>query len=215
MTTQEITAHDVVGFNDLRLLATASTPCITIALPLPNPLELPVRLKNAIRTVTRKLEDIRPQSSDTLLEPVRDLARTTETESVWSHGLLVFRSTDVFRYFFLHQPVPELYAVEERFQVRPLLSALARQQRFHLLALSRREVRLFHCTQHRIEHANIRQVVLQNFRAWLATRRPDHVLENRVSAGPSIGSMKAVSFGTNTDREREDELFGPLLQRDS
>jgi hypothetical protein len=107
MTAQEITAHDVVGFNNLRLLASASSPCITIVLPLPNPLELPVRLKNAIRSVTRKLEDIKPQSSDTLLEPVRELARTTETEGVWSNGLIVFRSPDVFRYFFLHQPVPD------------------------------------------------------------------------------------------------------------
>jgi hypothetical protein len=139
MTAQEITAHDVVGFNDLRLLATASSPCITIVLPLPNPLELPVRLKNAIRTVTRKLEDIKPQSSDTILQPVRELARTTETKGVWSNGLIVFRSPDVFRYFFLHQPVPELHSVEERFQIRPLLSALAREQRFHLLGLSRRD----------------------------------------------------------------------------
>ncbi len=212
MTTQEIAAHDVVGFNDLRLLATASSPCITIVLPLPNPLELLIRLKNAIRSVTRKLEDIKPQSSDTLLEPVRELARTMETEGVWSNGLIVFRSTDLFRYFFLHQPVRELHAVEERFQIRPLLSALAREQRFHLLALSRRDVRLFHCTRHRIERASIRQVELQNFRAWLATRKPDHVLENRAAAGPSVGAMKAVSFGTNTDREREDEYLAHFFK---
>ena len=207
MTAQETTAHDLVGFDDLRLLAGASSPCITIVLPLPNPLEIPVRLKNAIRSVTRKLEVIKPQSPDTLLEPVRELARTTESQGVWSNGLIVFRSPDVFRYFLLHQPVPELHAVEERFQIRPLLSALAREQRFHLLGLSRRDVRLFHCTQHRMEHASIRQVVSQNFRVWLATRKPDHVLENRAAAGPSVGSMKGVSFGTNTDRERDDEYL--------
>ena len=50
-----------------------------------------------------------------LLEPVRELARTAETEGVWSNGLIVFRSPDVFRYFFLHRPVPELHEVEERF----------------------------------------------------------------------------------------------------
>jgi hypothetical protein len=212
MTAQEITAHDLVGFDDLRLLASASSPCITIVLPLPNPLEIPVRLKNAIRSVTRKLEVIKAQSSDTLLEPVRELARTTETQGVWSNGLIVFRSPDIFRYFFLHQPVPELHAVEERFQIRPLLSALAREQRFHLLGLSRRDVRLFHCTQHRIEHASIRRVMSQNFRVWLATRKPDHALENRAAAGPSVGSMKAVSFGTNTDREREDEYLAHFFK---
>ena len=210
MTAQE--THDFVRFDDLRLLASSGSPCITIVLPLPNPLEIPVRLKNAIRSVTRKLEVIKPQSPDTLLEPVRELARTTESHGVWSNGLIVFRSPDVFRYFLLHQPGAELHAVEERFQIRPLLSAVAREQRFHLLALSRRDVRLFHCTQHRIEHASIRQVVPQNFRDWLATRQPDHVLENRSAAGPSVGSMKGVSFGTNTDREREDEYLSHFFK---
>ena len=51
--------------------------------------------------MARKLEDIKPQWSNTLLEPVRELARTTETEGVWSNGLIVFRSPDVFRYFLL------------------------------------------------------------------------------------------------------------------
>jgi hypothetical protein len=124
----------------------------------------------------------------------------------------VFRSPDIFLYFFLHQPVPELHAVEERFQIRPLLSAFSREQRFHLLGLSRHDVRLFHCTQHRIERASIRQVVSQNFRVWLATRQPDHVLENRAAAGPSVGSMKGVSFGTNTDREREDEYLAHFFK---
>src|SRR5690349_3126213 len=150
MTAQETTAHDLVGFDDLRLLARASGPCITIVLPLPNPLEIHVRLKNAIRSVTRKLEVTKPQSPDTLLEPVRELARTTESQRVWSNGLIVFRSPGVFRYFLLHQPVQELHTVEERFQIRPLLAALAREQRFDLLGLSRRDVRLFHCTHHRM-----------------------------------------------------------------
>ncbi len=212
MTAQETTAHDLVGFDDLRLLASASSPCITIVLPLPNPLEIPVRLKKAIRSVTGKLDVVKPQSSDTLLEPVRELAHSTSTRGVWANGLIVFRSPEVFRYFFLHQPVPEMHAVEEWFQIRPLLPALAREQRFHLLGLSRRDVRLFHCTQHRIEPASIRQVVSQNFRVWLATRQPDHVLQNRAAAGPSVGSMKAVSFGTNTDREREDEYLAHFFK---
>jgi hypothetical protein len=57
MTVQEITAHDIVTFDDLRLLASASGPCIPIVVHVPTPLEASVRLKNATRTVERQLRD--------------------------------------------------------------------------------------------------------------------------------------------------------------
>jgi hypothetical protein len=64
-----------------------------------------------------------------------------------------------------------------------------------------------HCTQHRAEEGNIRAVVPQDMRVWLNTRQPDHLLANRAAGGPSVGSMKGVTFGTSTDREREDEYI--------
>jgi hypothetical protein len=124
----------------------------------------------------------------------------------------VFRSPDVFRYFLLHGRAQEMQVVQERFQVRPLLSALTREQRFHLLGLSRRHIRLFHCTQNRIEEASIHRVVPQNLRVWLNARQPDHMLANRAHAGPSVGSMKGVAFSTNTDREREDEYLAHFFK---
>jgi hypothetical protein len=212
MTAQEITEHDVVTPNGLKLLAGARSPCITMIIQVPNPLEVSTRLKNAIRTVKKELENTKTESVDTLLEPLRELAATAETVGLWSKQMIVFRSPDVFRYFLLHGPVQEMQVVQERFQVRPLLSALTREQRFHLLGLSRRHIRLFHCTQHRVEEVNIHRVVPQNLRVWLNTRKPDHVLDNRANAGPSVGTMKGVVFGTNTDREREDEYLAHFFK---
>jgi predicted nuclease of predicted toxin-antitoxin system len=73
MTAQELTAHHVVDFGELKLLAGASAPCITIAIELPNPLELSVRLKNALRTVNKQLEDGKTETVEALLKPVREL----------------------------------------------------------------------------------------------------------------------------------------------
>ena len=39
------------------------------------------------------------------------------------------------------------------------------------------------------------------------SRIPDHVLDNRSAGGPSVGKMKGVLFGTNTDRERHEEYL--------
>jgi hypothetical protein len=131
---------------------------------------------------------------------------------IWSSALILFRSPDLLRYFLIDRRVPEVESVEDRFQVRPLLSALVREQRFHLLCLSRRHIRLLHCTQHRAEEASLRGIVPQDMQVWLNTRQPDHVLDNRAAAGPSVGSMKGVTFGTSTDREREDEYLSHFFK---
>jgi hypothetical protein len=55
MTSETLKAQDVVTISDVRLLASASSPCITIALNIPTPLDLPVKLKSAVREVEKKL----------------------------------------------------------------------------------------------------------------------------------------------------------------
>lgn len=39
------------------------------------------------------------------------------------------------------------------------------------------------------------------------SRIPDHVLDNWSAGGPSVGRMKGVVFGTNSDRERHEEYL--------
>jgi hypothetical protein len=214
MTAQEITAHDIVTFADVKQLASASGPCVTIMVHIPTPFELATRLRNAVRAAEKELRerDVESALTGSLLEPIRDLAATVESSGVWSNALVVFRAPDVFRYFLLHRQVPEVQTVGNRFQVRPLLSALTREQQFHLLCLSRRNVRLLHCTQFRCEETDMRSVVPTDLRIWLNARQPDHVLANRSTAGPSVGQMKGVTFGTATDREREDEYLAHFFK---
>src|SRR6266851_723254 len=57
MTAQDAISHEIVTFDDLKELATTSGPCITMAVPLPNPAEIDVRLKNAIRGVQETLAE--------------------------------------------------------------------------------------------------------------------------------------------------------------
>src|SRR5580704_11922114 len=49
-------------------------------------------------------------------------------------------------------------------------------------------------------------------RLWMNMRVPDHVLDHRSSAGPSVGSMKGVLFGTSSDRDREDEYLSHFFK---
>ena len=205
--TQEIAAHDTVTSEDIQLLSRASGPCVTILAYVRDPLELSTKLKNAMSTADRQLQATGKgeYSPKELLEPVWDLAGKMESAHFWCNALAVFRSPELLRYFVLYRRIPEIVRVEGRFQVRPLLAALAREQRFRLLGLSRGRIRLLHCTPHRAEDESLRSLAPEDFNAWLNTRQPDHVLDNRSTAGPSVGSMKGVSFGTSTDRDRADE----------
>ena len=47
---------------------------------------------------------------------------------------------------------------------------------------------------------------------WLNNRIPDHVLDNRSSAGRGDGSMKGVLFGTNSDREKHGEYLAHFFK---
>jgi hypothetical protein len=213
MIAQDTDTHEAVSFADLRALATAKGPCLTAVVPLPNPAQIEIQIKNAIRGLQKKLVE-RAVSRDTgsgLLAPIEELA-AAKADGTWAHALILLSSPGLFRYYLMRGPFKELQTVEDRFQIRPLLATLAHEARFHLLALSQKNVRLFHCTQHRIEPAANSETIPRSLEAWMNSQQPDHMLASRSSAGPSVGRMKGVVSGTSTDREREDQYLAHFFK---
>jgi hypothetical protein len=208
------TASGAVSYEDLRSLASAKAPCITALLMIPDPLQRSPQISNIVREVEKLLKDARIDAitAASLVEPVRAMATATEQEGDWSVGFALFRSPEIFRYFLLRDLVTEFVMVRERFQIRPLLPLLSRDQRFYLLALSQKHVRLFRCTNQSEQELQLRRLAPENLHVWLNNRIPDHVLDNRSAGGPSVGSMKGVLFGTNTDRERHDEYLAHFFK---
>jgi hypothetical protein len=209
MTPLEITVPKVVSFDDLRRLALASEPALTVSIAIREPTQIQQHLKNALRGLEEHLKSagIDSGTASALLEPIHALTNAIESEGDWGLGMLIFRSTDVFRYFPVREPSKEFVTVGRRFQIRPLLHQISHEQRFYLLALSQKHVRLFHCTTQRAEEVQLPPKTPRNLEEFLHNRIPDHVLDNRSSGGPSTGSMKGVVFGTSSDRERQDEYL--------
>jgi Bacterial archaeo-eukaryotic release factor family 3 len=203
-----IKSNDIVSMGDLGRIAGSPGPCITLLTAIPNPAEIRARLKNMLRTAQKELAQ-HGADGDLLLDPVQDLAATLEMDGSWANGLIVLRSPDMFRYWWLRGSFSETVAVAGRFQMRPLFALAATEQRFYLLAVSEKLVHLFRCTQHGMERVSVN--VPQNMQDWLSMSAPDHDLQNRSTAGPSIGSMKGVTFGMSSDREREDEYLRHFL----
>ena len=200
---------ETASFDDLRFLSEAQGPCITMAIAMPDPAQIQSRLKNAIRDVERGLigRGVDTRIAMELVDPLRSVAESIESKGQWSFNLVLYRSRGIIRWFQTGELSKELVVVGDRFQIRPLLPLMSRDQRFHLLALSQKHVRLFLCSWHAIQEIPLNAHVPHNLEDWLHNRIPDHVLDNRSTAGPSIGSMKGVLFGTSTDRERHDEYL--------
>jgi Bacterial archaeo-eukaryotic release factor family 3 len=206
---EAITAQDVVTFEDVALLARAGGPCITAILAIPNPLETAARFKSAIRAMEERLKrlDFEEAEMERFIRPVRDLAARGTSAGVWATSIVLYCSPGIFRCFLPQEPARESISLENRFQLRPLLSALAKEQRFNVLGLSQRNIRLLRCTPHHAEEVDLKGHVPQDFRLWMGTWKPDHLSNNLAFGGPSMGSAKGVLFTTSRDREREDRYL--------
>jgi Bacterial archaeo-eukaryotic release factor family 3 len=202
-------ALEVVSFDDLRSLAAARAPCITAGIAIPDPLQLHARIQNLIRGIERHLKDAGVNSEEefTLVQPIRTLANAIEEEHDWSIGLILYRSPDLFRHFWLRDTIEDFVTVSQTFQIRPLLSVVSKEQKFYVLALSQKHTRLLTYTYQSHQELQLRGLAPQSLRVWMNTRVPDHVLDNWSAGGPSVGKMKGVVFGTNSDRERHEEYL--------
>jgi Bacterial archaeo-eukaryotic release factor family 3 len=209
MTPQKIATPEVVTIDDLKELASANGPCITLAVDIPDPLQIRTRMKNSIRGLEKRLHyaGVDTSTAGTLMEPIQALAASIEDQRQWGSDLVLFRSPEIFRYYMVPELTREFVEVGPRFQIRPLLSIIALEQRFYLLALSQKHVRLLRATHHSVEEVPLHGRAPENLEAWMHARTPDHVLDNRSTGGPSTGSMKGVMFGTSTDLERRNEYL--------
>lgn len=146
------------------LLRTSGGPCVSIFLPTfrvgGERQQNPIRLKNVVRDVAERLEKdwgMRSLDADELLEPIK---RLVDDNSFWLHpqdGLILFRSSDVFKSFQVPMQINELAVVENRFHVKPLLPLLSGDGdgHFYILSLSRKNIRLLGGSRFRIDEIDL------------------------------------------------------------
>jgi hypothetical protein len=96
----------------------------------------------------RELEDslLQQFSKDEIqqiLEPFQALAKNHD---FWNHsldGLAVLAARGMFRVYKLQRPVDELAVVAESFHIKPLLRILQSADRYQILGLSRKQIKLY------------------------------------------------------------------------
>ncbi len=153
---------DIFSTSDLRRLnATSQGPCISMFLPTHaagrDGQQDALRLKNLAAAAERELVRMGVRSSEArdLLDPVRDLPNEASFWEKRSHGLAVFLSPDVFDRFRVPLELEESLAVNQRFQIKPLLPLLSSGDRFFVLALSQNRVRLLEGRRYSIHDVSV------------------------------------------------------------
>ena len=131
-----------------KLLSVNSTPCLSIYMTThsshPENLQDPIRYKNLVKQLEESLlQQYSALEVKKFVEPFETLGNDTQS---WNHildGLAVFSTTGIFKVIGLQVPVEELVIVADSFYTKPLRQYLQSGDRYYVLCLSLRDIRLF------------------------------------------------------------------------
>ena len=140
--------HSLINDYQAGLFGAHEPPCLSLYQPThrayPENRQDPTRFRNLLKSLEQSLRqkyttrEIKP-----LLQPFQDLS---ENQEFWNHtldGLAVFGASGLFRVYRLQRVVPELSVVADSVHIKPLLRILQSSDRYQVLGLNRREVKLF------------------------------------------------------------------------
>lgn len=205
---------DLIGPADLAQLAEIRDGMhVSLYAPMiragPQTAQNPIRWKNLLRRIEEALR--RDSSSrtqfDALLDPARKLVND---RTFWEHqsdALAYFATPRWGRHFRLPIDVRPLAALGDRLLLAPLLAVLAARDKFMLLTLSQRQIRLFELTRFSIAESPI-TIPAGTMPAAVEDRlsrgRPNAFLADRGGSGSGV-----VFFGqgAGADQRRDDEIF--------
>jgi hypothetical protein len=186
------------------LLAVHAPPCLSLYQPThrhhPENQQDSIRFRNLVKGIETSLRqkyatrDARP-----LLAPFHALADNRE---FWNHtfdGLAVLATSDIFKVYRLQRPVAELGVVADSFHIKPLIRILQSADRYQILGLTRRNVRLFEGNRDAVDEIDLAPEVPRTIVDALARDPDDPERRNRVY-GPALPGA-TTSHGTDVKEE--------------
>ncbi|HQH28392.1 MAG TPA: hypothetical protein PLP17_13425, partial [Oligoflexia bacterium] len=147
-----------------QLLEIQDGPCVSIYLPLERltakSRQNEIKLKNMLREAENEAGQLFPHAFDAapMLAPARKLLKDAEFWRAHSDCLALFISGKGMRTFRLPEIEVEFLFVGDKFHIKPLLSLVAEDSSFYLLAVSQKEVRFFAGSRQEIEQRSLPKV---------------------------------------------------------
>ncbi len=179
---------DSLTGSDVRELLGQSGICVSICMPThragAETLQDPIRLKNLLRAARSQLRGLGLDAAlvHQTLAPATALVDDYDFWQRQGDGLAIYCSPGFYRLFRVPLALPELAVVAARFHSKPLLTLLASNAHFYVLALSHSRVRLFLAGRDQITEVGLPDAVSDRYEAL-----PDR--DNGASLqGHSVGS---------------------------
>jgi hypothetical protein len=192
------------------LLAEHKPPCLSLYLPThrrhPQNQQDPIRFKNLLTVLEHSLLGRGSAAeADSLLNPFRSLAGD---RGFWKHtwdGLAVLGAAGLFRVINLQRPVSELAIVANSFHIKPLLRILQSADRYQVLSLDRRQIKLFEGNRDNLDEVELAAGVPRTITEALGAEltEPHQTVASYGGTGP--GSSVSHGHGSKKDEVDIDE----------
>jgi hypothetical protein len=195
----------------MKFLAGIHGPCITMVVPARHPGAQDgsgrVLVNSLIRTAREGISRAKfAAQADELLAPLEEIARGAAVESGGS-AFVIFRSPEYLARYEVPNRATGKVVIGDRFHLVPFVKDAFARRDFLVLGLSKKHLRLFRYVSGECSELPLPAGVPPTLEAAGGFDKPEHNLENRSTAGSSTGTMRAVRFGTGTDREAAGEYL--------
>ncbi len=199
------------------LLEEHAKPCISLYQPTHRHIPLnqqdPIRFKNLVKTLEESLLQKYPKKD---VQPMIDSFNSiAEDRSFWNQtldGLAVLRSPEVFLVYHLQRPVPEVAVVSDSFHLKPLMRIYQSADRYQVLCLNRKEIRLLEGNRDTLDEIELSPNVPKTIKDALGDEYSDAHLT--VSSYGGIGKGMYHGQGSKKDEVKGDtERFFRAVDR--
>lgn len=213
--------NDLVRDLSERIFDHPHPPCLSLFMPThrrhPENQQDPIRYRNLVREIEDSLERAEPlggSRSDTL-EKFHGLAADAE---FWNHahdGLAVLGSPGFFRVYKLQRPVPEIVVVADSFHIKPLLRIAQSADRFHILALTLRDARLYEGTRDAVDLVELDESFPSTITKALGEEltEPHQTVASYGGASPSQPAMHHGHGSKETEAEIDAKRYFRVVDR--
>lgn len=161
-----------------QLMAPHEAPCVSIYMPTARGGAGKLEDRKRFRDLIDKAEmELRGGYGTTVTRSLLEKIRGIESPDFWEHqydGLAVFASPDFVTHVNLQRKMPEQVEVADSFHVKPLLRFLQTAGRYHVLCLTRKDVRLLEGNRDGLEEVKLEGVFKTIYEAFGEEVNPPH-----------------------------------------
>ncbi|MEX0915148.1 MAG: hypothetical protein WDZ60_04580 [Wenzhouxiangellaceae bacterium] len=195
-------------------------PCLSLYQPThryhPDNEQDPIRFGNLVKKLEASLRQRYPDNEiQPLLAPFRALAEDREFWNRTLDGLAVLGAKGNFRVYRLQRVVAELAVVANSFHLKPLLRILQSADRYQVLAINRREIKLFEGNRDSLDEIEPAEGVPRTLTAVLGEEltEPRHTVAAYGGTGSGRPAMHHGHGGKESEVDSDAERFFRAIDR--